>query len=111
MVLPGVIFDPSAPVVTAIFVTMSCAIWPEYSAFAPLFAIAIGVLITNAIPAVSQAKSLRLGELSKLCLKGGIILLGASLDLNDIVQTGVGSLPLLAVTMASGLICALWLGK
>jgi uncharacterized integral membrane protein (TIGR00698 family) len=80
---------------------------------APLFAIAIGVLITNAAPALAQEKSLRMAtsEIGKLCLKGGIVLLGASLDLGDIVQTGLGSLPLLAVTMASGLLCALWLGK
>jgi uncharacterized integral membrane protein (TIGR00698 family) len=78
---------------------------------APLFAIAIGVLIANAVPALAQQKSLRLADTSKLCLKGGIVLLGASLDLSDIVHTGLGSLPLLAVTMASGLICALWLGK
>lgn len=78
---------------------------------APLFAIAIGVLIANAVPSLAQQKSLRISETSKLCLKGGIILLGASLDLGDIVHTGLGSLPLLAVTMASGMICALWLGK
>jgi uncharacterized integral membrane protein (TIGR00698 family) len=78
---------------------------------APLFAIAIGVLLANALPAIAQQKSLRISETSKLCLKGGIILLGASLDLGDIARTGLGSLPLLAVTMASGLICALWLGK
>lgn len=78
---------------------------------APLFAIAIGVLITNAVPFITQHKSLRISDTSKLCLKGGIILLGASLNLADIVHTGLGSLPLLAVTMASGLICALWLGK
>lgn len=78
---------------------------------APLFAIAIGVLIANAFPAVPQQKSLRISDTSKLCLKGGIILLGASLDLGDIARTGLGSLPLLAITMTSGLICALWLGK
>ncbi len=78
---------------------------------APLFAIAIGVLIANALPGLAQQKALRISDTSKLCLKGGIILLGASLDLGDIVRTGVGSLPLLGVTMASGLICALWLGK
>jgi uncharacterized integral membrane protein (TIGR00698 family) len=78
---------------------------------APLFAIAIGVLIANAAPAIAQQKSLRISDTSKLCLKGGIILLGASLDLGDIVRTGVGSLPLLAVTMTSGMVCALWLGK
>ncbi len=78
---------------------------------APLFAIAIGVLIANAVPALVQQKSLRISETSKLCLKGGIILLGASLNLGDIFRTGIGSLPLLAVTMASGLACALVLGK
>jgi uncharacterized integral membrane protein (TIGR00698 family) len=78
---------------------------------APLFAIAIGVLIANALPAVPADKSLRIGDISKLCLKGGIILLGASLDLGVIVRTGLASLPLLAVTMTSGLVCALWLGK
>ena len=78
---------------------------------APLFAIAIGVLIANALPAIAQQKSLRISDTSKLCLKGGIILLGGSLDLADIVHTGLGSLPLIAVTMTSGLVCALWLGK
>jgi uncharacterized integral membrane protein (TIGR00698 family) len=78
---------------------------------APLFAIAIGVLIANAVPALVQQKPLRISDTSKLCLKGGIILLGASLDLGEIVRTGLGSLPLLGVTMASGLICALWLGR
>jgi uncharacterized integral membrane protein (TIGR00698 family) len=78
---------------------------------APLFAIAIGVLIANALPAIAREKSLQISDTSKLFLKGGIILLGASLDLGVIARTGLGSLPLLAVTMASGLICALWLGK
>ncbi|HVZ07336.1 YeiH family protein [Rhodopila sp.] len=78
---------------------------------APLFAIAIGVLITNAIPAVPRTKALRIGEVSKLALRGGIILLGASLDLGVIVRTGLDSLPLLAVTMTAGLVCALWLGR
>ena len=78
---------------------------------APLFAIAIGVLIANAWPALSQQKSLGISDTSKLCLKVGIVLLGASLDLGDIVRTGLGSLPLLAVTMTAGLLCALLLGK
>ncbi|WP_428541184.1 YeiH family protein [Rhodopila sp.] len=78
---------------------------------APLFAIAIGVLIANAWPALSQQKSLGISDTSKLCLKVGIVLLGASLDLGDIVRTGLGSLPLLAVTMTAGLACALLLGK
>ncbi len=78
---------------------------------APLVAIAIGVLFANIAPAIAQDKTLRISGISKLCLKGGIILLGASLDLGDIVRTGFDSLPLIAVTMTSGLVCALWLGK
>lgn len=78
---------------------------------APLFAIAIGVLVANAAPALGRMKSLRIAETSKLCLKTGIVLLGASLDLGDIVHTGLGSLPLLAVTMTAGLSCALWFGR
>lgn len=78
---------------------------------APLIAIALGVLIANAFPSIARRKSLRISDTSKLCLKGGIVLLGGSLDLGQIVHTGLGSLPLLGVTMASGLICALWFGR
>ena len=78
---------------------------------APLIAIAIGVLIANAMPAIPRQSSLGIPNIGKLCLKAGIVLLGGSLDLGQIVHTGLGSLPLLAVTMASGLLCALWLGR
>lgn len=78
---------------------------------APIFAIAIGVLVANAAPSVIQQKSLKISDTSKQCLKTGIVLLGASLNLGDIVHTGLGSLPLLGVTMAAGLICSLVLGK
>ena len=63
---------------------------------APLFAIAIGVLVANLAPNLVKQKSLRISDNSKLLLKGGIILLGASLNLGDIVHTGLGSLPLLS---------------
>ncbi len=78
---------------------------------ASLFAIAIGVVITNVAGSAIKLSTLRIGDVSKLCLKGGIILLGASLDLGEIFRTGWHSLPLLLITMASGLISALWLGK
>lgn len=78
---------------------------------APIIAIALGVLVSNAMPSIIQQKSLKISDTSKQCLKTGIVLLGASLNLGDIVHTGMGSLPLLGVTMASGLICALALGK
>lgn len=77
---------------------------------APIFAIAFGVVITNTLRGPLAISSLRIGDVSKLCLKGGIILLGASLDLGIIVRTGADSLPLLAVTIAAGLGCALLVG-
>ena len=78
---------------------------------APVFAIAFGVMIANILRGPKQIATLRIGDVSKLCLKGGIILLGASLDLRAILQTGAASLPLLAVTIAAGLLCALLIGR
>lgn len=78
---------------------------------APLFAIAIGVILTNTVRAPLQLTNWRIGDVSKLLLKGGIILMGASLDFAEIVRTGLGSLPLLIVTIGAGLLCSLWLGR
>jgi uncharacterized integral membrane protein (TIGR00698 family) len=78
---------------------------------APLFAIAIGVVLTNTLREPLRLKQLRIGEVSKLALKGGIILLGASLDIGDILRTGLDSLPLLLVTILVGLVCSLGIGR
>ena len=78
---------------------------------APLFAIGIGVIIANTLRTPLQLPSLRISEISKLWLKVGIVILGGSLDLGDIVRTGGGSLPLLAVTIGAGLLCSLWVGS
>lgn len=78
---------------------------------APLFAIAIGVVLTNTLREPLRLKSLRISEVSKLALKGGIILLGASLNIGDILRTGLDSLPLLIVTIVVGLVCALGVGR
>jgi len=78
---------------------------------APLFAIAIGVILTNTVRGPLKLSVWRIGDVSKLCLKGGIILLGASLDIGDIARTGLDSLPLLVITIAAGLICALGFGR
>ncbi len=51
---------------------------------APVFAIAFGVIITNTLREPLQIAKMRMGDVSKMCLKGGIILLGASLDLGVI---------------------------
>lgn len=78
---------------------------------APVIAIALGVVITNTLRGPLQISTLGIGDVSKLCLKGGIILLGASLDLGVILRTGAASLPLLITTIAVGLACALLLGR
>ena len=78
---------------------------------APVIAIAIGVVIANTLRGPLHIATLRIGDISKLCLKGGIIILGASLDLGVIVRTGEGSLPLLLLTIGVGLICSLLIGR
>jgi uncharacterized integral membrane protein (TIGR00698 family) len=78
---------------------------------APVIAIAIGVMITNTLRRPLHIGTLRVGDISKLCLKGGIILLGASLDLGVILRTGAESLPVLLLTVGAGLICALLIGR
>ena len=78
---------------------------------APLFAIAIGVLVANTMRDTLRLASLKIGDISKLCLKTGIVILGGSLDLGQIAQTGGSSLGFLAVTVTAGLVTALVLGK
>ena len=76
-----------------------------------IFAIVIGVVLTNTLRGPLQLTALRIGDVSKLSLRGGIIVLGASLDLGEIVGTGLDSLPLLIITIVLGLACALLLGR
>ena len=78
---------------------------------APVIAIAIGVVITNTLRGPLHISALRVGDISKLCLKGGIVLLGASLDLGVILRTGAESLPVFLLTIGAGLICALLIGR
>jgi uncharacterized integral membrane protein (TIGR00698 family) len=78
---------------------------------APLFAIAIGVAIANTLPGTVRVSTLKIGDIAKLCLKTGIVILGASLNLGDIVHTGGNSLMFLAITVIAGLGTGLLLGK
>ena len=78
---------------------------------APLFAIAIGVVIANTMRDRLRLTTLKTGDISKLALKTGIVILGASLDLRDIAHTGGNSLLFLAVTVIAGLGTALVLGR
>jgi len=78
---------------------------------APLFAIAIGVVIANTLRDTIHLNTLKTGDIAKLCLKTGIVILGASLDLGDIVHTGGNSLLFLAITVTMGLVTSLVLGR
>jgi uncharacterized integral membrane protein (TIGR00698 family) len=78
---------------------------------APLFAIAIGVVIANTARDTIKLGTLKIGDIAKLCLKTGIVVLGASLDLTEIAHTGGNSLLFLAVTVVAGLGTSLVLGR
>ena len=78
---------------------------------APLFAIALGVGAANWLGQQLDIASLRIGEVAKNCLKGGIVLIGASLDLGDIIRVGRESLPVIAVTISGGLLCVCCVGR
>lgn len=78
---------------------------------APVFAIVMGVILTNTLRGPLQIPALRIGDVSKLALRGGIIMLGAGLDLSQIVATGLSSLPLLLIVVTAGIVCALGLGR
>lgn len=81
---------------------------------APIFAILIGVALSNLTGGARITAPLRIKEVSSYALRGGIVVLGFTLNLHDVVKTGVSSLSLLAVTMTTGLLIALlggrWLG-
>lgn len=77
---------------------------------APIFAIAIGVAISNLSGGTQLAGRLQVKEISGTALRAGIILLGATLNLKDVAQTGLSSLSLLAVTIGTGFAVALLLG-
>lgn len=78
---------------------------------APVFAIALGVTLANTAQQRLRLSSLRIGEVAKACLKGGIVLLGSTLDLGSIVHVGRESLPVMAVTITVGLLCVWLLGR
>ena len=77
---------------------------------APIFAIAIGVAITNLTGGTKLSSKLQVKEISGTALRAGIILLGATLNLKDVAHTGLSSLSLLAVTIGLGFVVALLLG-
>ncbi len=77
---------------------------------APIIAILIGVAIAN-IAGTKRLAGLRIKEVSGYALRTGIVVLGATLNLRDVLSSGLSSLPLLAVTMTLGLAFPLLVGK
>jgi len=77
---------------------------------APIFAMAIGVLLANTWPRRPSLHALPVSELSKISLKIGIVVLGGSLDLGQVARAGLESLPILLPTISVGLACALCAG-
>ena len=78
---------------------------------APIFAIVIGVALTNLAGGARLTNPLRIKEISGTALRTGIILLGATLNLADVAHTGLTSLSLLLLTMTVGLGFALLVGR
>lgn len=78
---------------------------------APIFAILIGVVIANALGGARLNAALKISKVSGYALRTGIVLLGATLNLGDVLRTGLSSLWLLALTIAAGLGFALAMGR
>src|SRR5579875_31650 len=78
---------------------------------APIFSIALGILIANTTAAAPWLKALQIGEVSRFLLKAGIVLIGASLNLFDVLQAGKTSLAVLVFTLAAGFLFAQLAGR
>jgi uncharacterized integral membrane protein (TIGR00698 family) len=115
-VKPGSVFDRLVVMLPGIGVCLAIAVVAyvvaQYSPVigAPIIAIAIGVAVANLSGGTKLASQLKVKEISGYALRAGIILLGATLNLNDVAHTGLSSLSLLAVTIGLGFGVALILG-
>jgi len=78
---------------------------------APIIAILIGVLLTNLAGSARVASQLRIKDVSGYALRGGIVILGLTLNLKDVAASGATSLPILALTITLGLAFPLLIGK
>ncbi len=78
---------------------------------APIIAILIGVVLANTVGGPALNSRLRISKISGTALRTGIVLLGATLNLGDVLRTGLSSLWLLAITITAGLGFALLVGK
>jgi len=109
--------NPSVALAAGVGLCLAIAVVAEYAArFAPLvgapvIAIIIGVALTNLSGSLRAANRLRIKEVSGYALRGGIVVLGATLNLFDVVSSGATSLPILGLTITLGLAFPLLLGR
>jgi uncharacterized integral membrane protein (TIGR00698 family) len=76
----------------------------------PIFAILLGVTIVNLRGGLPDFAALRIGKVSGYGLKGGIVLIGASLNLVYVVSAGQTSLVVMIFTTAAGILIAQLIG-
>lgn len=110
-------FDPRVGYALGLLVCLAiaCVAWVagRYAPLvgAPIFAIVIGVALANTVGGAALNKRLMVSKISGYALRTGIVLLGLTLNLGDVLRTGVSSLWLLAITIAGGLGFALVVGR
>ena len=109
--------NPSVALAAGVGLCLVIALVAEYAAQfvpligAPIIAIFIGVVLTNLVGSQRVANRLRIKEVSGYALRAGIVILGATLNLRDVVSSGATSLPILALTITLGLAFPLLLGR
>ncbi|MET9022454.1 putative sulfate exporter family transporter [Actinopolymorpha sp. NPDC004070] len=77
---------------------------------APVVALALGVLLTSTCPPVARLRPL-LARIGRWCLQAAVVVLGTSLSLRQIADTGLASLPVLAGTLGVALVATPLLGR
>ncbi len=77
---------------------------------APVAGIVIGVVLA-AVLRPGQATRARMGRVSRYTLQAAVVMFGFQLSLAQIVRVGLGSLPVMAGTLAACLLAAYGLGR
>ncbi|SDR83137.1 YeiH family protein [Actinopolymorpha singaporensis] len=77
---------------------------------APVVALALGVLLAGTCPPVARLRP-RLALPGRWCLQAAVVVLGTSLSLRQIADTGLASLPVLAGTLGVALVATPLLGR
>lgn len=102
--MPGILFS----FILAIFTTWLGKYFPIIGG--PVFGIVIGIIINNAL-GKPKITSTGVGFTSKKILQWAIIVLGAGLNLNQVLKTGLSSLSVMIFTLSAAFISAFGFGK